>query len=237
MKRTLLAILVVMLIALTGCTSALSHGTESSDDSHKFLLHIGQVTDQVGTEFPDEGEVFLIIKYEVENLRNQDDSQRQWTDYIKIETDKEADEDTYEPVLLDALPDQMWETSLSAGEAKTGYIAYAVPDDFEDFDLTFTFPVSEEEVLYVFRPVDRRIGVNADFVITRLDQIVRTKRIPLIGGLLASISGAPIRHLGEELVPEEEIDALLEDTQDLSEGARKAIVEEYLLTHGHGLLE
>jgi hypothetical protein len=233
MKRIFLAILVIMLIALTGCTSALSHGSESSDDAHKFILHIGQVTDQVDTEFPDEGEVFLIIKYEIENLQNQDDSQRQWTDYIKIE----ADDETYEPVLLGTLDDQMWETTLSTGEAETGYIAYAVPDDFEDFDLTFTFPVSEEEVLYVFRPVDRRIGVNADFVITRLDQIARTKRIPVIGGLLASISGAPIRHLGEELVPEEEIDALLEDTQDLSEEARKAMVEEYLLTHGHGLLE
>ena len=233
MKRILLATLVIMLIALTGCTSALSHGAESSDDTHKFLLHLGQVTDQVDTDFPDEGEVFLIIKYEIENLQNQDDSQRQWTDYIKIV----GDEETYEPILLDALADQMWETSLSAGEARTGYIAYAVPDDFEDFDLTFTFPVSEDEALYVFRPVDRRIGVNADFVITRLDQIERTKRIPLIGGLLASISGAPIRHLGEELVPEEEIDDLLEHTHDLPEEARKAFVEEYLLTHGHGLLE
>ena len=233
MKRIFPAILVIMLIALTGCTSALSHGADSSDTAHKFLLHIGQVTDQVDTDFPPEGEVFLIIKYEIENLRNQDDSQRQWTDQIKIE----ADEETYEPVLLDTLDDQMWETTLAAGEAETGYIAYAVPDDFEDFDLTFTFPVSGDETLYVFRPVDRRIGVNADFVITRLDQIARTKRIPLIGGLLASISGAPILHLGEELVPEEDIDALLEDTQDLSEEARKAFVEEYLLTHGHGLLE
>ena len=136
MKRILLAILVVILAALTGCTSALSHGAESSDDVHKFLLDLGQITDQVDTEFPDEGEVFLIIKYEVENLRNQDDSQRQWTDYIKIEDD---DEETYEPVLLDTLANQMWETTLSAGETKTGYIAYAVPEDFEDFDLTFTF--------------------------------------------------------------------------------------------------
>jgi hypothetical protein len=233
MKRILLASLVLMLVSLTGCTSALSHGVESSDATHKFLLCIGQVTDQVGTEFPDEGEVFLIIKYEVENLSNQDDSQRQWTDYIKVE----ADEDVYEPVLLDTLADQMWETTLAAGEAKTGYIAYVVPDDFEDFDLTFTFPASGDEVLYVFRPVDRRIGVNADFVLTRLDQIERTKRLPLIGGLLAAISGAPIRHLGEILVPEEEINDLLEQTEDLSEEARRALVEEYLLTHGHGLLE
>ena len=233
MKRILLATLIIMLAVLSGCTSALSHGTESSDAAHKFLLHIGQVTDQVNTEFPDEGEVFLIIKYEVENLRNQDDSQRQWTDYIKIE----ADEETYEPVLLDTLADQMWETSLSTGEAETGYIAYTVPDDFEDFDLTFTFPVSGDEALYVFRPVDRRIEINAEFVITRLDQIERTKGIPIIGGLLASISGSPIRHLGEILIPEEEIDDLLEQTQDLSEEAQKAYVEEYLLTHGHGLLE
>lgn len=233
MKRVLLVALVIMLAALTGCTSALSHGSESSDDVHMFLLHIGQITDQVDTEFPDEGEVFLIIKYEVENLSNQDDSPRQWTGQIEIE----ADEETYEPVWLDALENQMWETTLSAGEARTGYIAYAVPDDFEDFDLTFTFPVSEDEVLYVFRPVDRRISENADFVITRLEQIRKTKRIPVIGGLLAAISGAPIRHLGVLLVPEEEIDDLLEQTEDLSEEARKAFVEDYLLTHGHGLLE
>lgn len=233
MKRILLATLIIMLIALTGCTSALSHGTERSDDTHMFLLHIGQITDQVYSEFPGEDEVFLIIKYEVENLHSQDDSQRQWTDQIEIE----ADDETYEPVLLDALPDQMWETTLTAGESRTGYIAYTVPDDFEDFDLTFTFPVSEEEVLYVFRPVDRRIGENADFVLIRLDQIERTKRIPLIGGLLASISGAPIRHLGVMLVPEEEIDDLLEQTHDLPEETRKALVEGYLLTHGHGLLE
>ncbi len=233
MKRIFLATLAIMLIALTGCTSALSHGSESSDETHKFLLHLGQVTDQVDTEFPGEDEVFLIIKYEVENLSSQDDSLRRWTDYIEIV----EDEETYEPVLLEGLPDQMWETTLSAGESETGYIAYTVPDDFEDFDLKFTFPVSGNEELYVFRPVDRRIGVNADFVLNRLDQIERTKRIPLIGGLLASISGAPIRHLGVMLVPEDEINDLLEQTEDLSEEARKALVEDYLLTHGHGLLE
>ena len=233
MKRILLVTLVIILAALTGCTSALSHGAESSDDAHKFLLVIGQVTDQVGTELPDEEEVFLIIKYEVENLSNQDDPQRQWTDSIEIV----EDEETYEPVWLDSLADQMWETTLSSGEARTGYIAYTVPDDFEDFDLTFTFPVSGDEVLYVFRPVDRRIGVNADFVLTRLNQIERTKRIHLIGGLLAAISGAPIRHLGEILVPEEAIDDMLEQTEDLSEEARRTFVEEYLITHGHGLLE
>ena len=63
MKRILIVTLVIMLAVLSGCTSALSHGAESSDATHKFLLHIGQVTDQVNTEFPDEGEVFLIIKY------------------------------------------------------------------------------------------------------------------------------------------------------------------------------
>ena len=74
-------------------------------------------------------------------------------------------------------------------------------------------------------------------MITRLDQIEKTQSIPLIGGLLASVSGAPIRHLGEILVPEEEIDDMLEQTEDLSEESRKALVEDYLLTHGHGLLE
>ena len=243
MKRILLVALLIVLASLTGCTSGLSHGDRTSDDTHAFLLDITQLTDQIESDTPPEGEVFLVIKYTVENLLNQQDSQRQWTDQLKLE----AEEETYEPILLDSLADQMWATELSAGEAKTGYIVYTVPcgddnegddeGDIENFKLTLTFPVSGNEAVYDFRPVDRRTGVNADYVLTRLEQIARTKRIPVIGGLLASISSAPIRHLGIILVPEEEIDHLLEQTEDLSEEARKALVEDYLLTHGHGLLE
>ncbi|UCB43266.1 MAG: DUF4352 domain-containing protein [Dehalococcoidales bacterium] len=233
MKRILLVALLIMLAALTGCTSGLMHGDRTSDDAHAFLLHITQVMDQIETDTPPEDEVFLVVKYEIENLRNQQDSPRQWTDQLKLE----ADEEIYEPTLLDSLVDQMWETLLSANEAMTGYIVYTVPDDIEDFKLTLTFPVSGNEEVYDFRPVDRRIGVNADYVLTRLEQIERTKRIPVIGGLLASLSSAPIRHLGIILVPEEEINELLEDIEDLSEDATRAVVEDYLVTHGHGLLE
>lgn len=233
MKRMLLVALLIMLAALTGCTSGLAHGDSTSDDAHTFVLHITQLTDQIESDTPPEEEVFLVIKYEVENLRNQQDSQRQWTDQLKLE----AEEEIYEPTLLDSLADQMWETALAANESMTGYIVYTVPDDIEDFKLTLTFPVSGNEEVYEFRPVDRRIGVNADYVLTRLEQIARTKRIPVIGSLLASLSSAPIRHLGIVLVPEEEIDGLLEETEDLSEDAKRALVEEYLVTQGHGLLE
>ena len=245
MKRILLVALLIMIAALTGCTSGLSHGDRTSDDTHAFLLEITQLTDQIESDTPAKGEAFLVIKYTVENLLNQQDVPRQWTDQLKLE----AEDETYEPVMLDSLADQMWETSLAANESMTGYIVYTVPcgddtdDDDEDevdienFKLTLTFPVSGNEEVYEFRPIDRRIGVNADYVLTRLEQIARTKRIPVIGGLLASISSAPIRHLGIELVPEEEIDGLLEETEDLSEDAARAVVEDYLATHGRGQLE
>ncbi|HEY32736.1 MAG TPA: DUF4352 domain-containing protein [Dehalococcoidia bacterium] len=243
MKRILLVALLIMLAALTGCTSGLAHGDRTSDEAHAFLLDITQLTDQIESDTPPEGEVFLVIKYTVENLLNQQDSQRQWTDQLKLE----ADDETYEPTMLDSLADQIWTTELSAGETKTGYIVYSVPcgdgsddeseGDIEDFKLTLTFPVSGNEEVYEFRPIDRRIGVNADYVLTRLEQIARTKRIPVIGGLLASLSSAPIRHLGIILVPEEEIDELLEQTKVLTEDAARVVVEEYLFTHGHGQLE
>ena len=233
MKRIFLTTLIITLVMLTGCASGLTPGNETSDDTHSFLLEICQITDIIESDTPPEGEVFLVIKYTVKNLRDQLDSQRWWTDQLKLE----AEEETYNPILLDSLANQMWETSLAANEAMTGYIVYIVPDDIEDFKLTLTFPVSVNEAVYEFRPVDRRIGVNADYVLTRLEQIQRTKRIPLIGGLLTSLSSAPIRHLGIILVPEEDIDELLEQTEDLSEDATRVVVEEYLVTHGHGLLE
>jgi hypothetical protein len=233
MKRILLVALLIVLATLTGCTSGLTPGEETSDDIHSFLLISCQITDIIEPDTPPAGDVFLVVKYEVKNLRDQPDSWCQWTDQLKLEADGEI----YEPVLLDSLADQMWETSLAANEAKTGYIVYIIPDEIENFKLTLTFPVSGKETVYEFRPVDRRIGVNADYVLTRLEQIARTKRIPVIGGLLASISRAPIRHLGIVLVPEEEIDELLEETKDVSEDAARVIVEEYLITHEHGLLE
>jgi len=234
MKRILLVTLLITLAALTGCASGLGHGGRASDDAHAFLLDLTQLTDQIESEVPPKDEVFLVIKYSIENLRNQPDSLRQWTDQLKVE----VDEETYHPVWVDSLADQMWETTLAAGEVtESGYIVYTVPDDIEDFKLTLTFPVSGNEEVFECRPVDRRIGVNADYVLTRLEQIARTKRIPVIGGLLASISSAPIRHLGIILVPEEDINGLLEDIKDLSEDATTVVVEEYLTTHGHGQLE
>jgi len=230
----LLVALLIILAALTGCTSGLGHGDRASDDSHAFLLDLTQLTDQIDSEVPPKDEVFLVIKYSIENLRNQPDSLRQWTDQLTIEVDEEA----YHPVWLDSLVDQMWETTLAAGEiTEQGYIVYTVPDDIEDFKLTLTFPVSGNEEVFECRPVDRRIGINADYVLTRLEQIARTKRIPVLGGLLASISSAPIRHLGIILVPEEDINGLLEDIKDLSEDAARVVVEDYLATHGHGQLE
>ena len=233
MKRILLVAMLIILGLSAGCSSALTHGDRTSDDSHAFLLHITQIADQIDQDSTPEGDVFLVVKYEIENLGNQMDPQRQWTDQIRLE----AGDDLYEPIPVESLTNEMWGTSLLAGEAKTGYIAYIVPDDVEDFKLTFTFPDSGNEVVYKFRPVDRRISENAKHVLTRLEQIEKTERIPVIGGLLASLSSAPIRYLGTVLVPEEEISQLLEQTRDLSEDAKRALVEGYLLARGHGKLE
>lgn len=233
MKRSLLGVMVLILVASAGCTSALTQGDKTSDDAHGFRLQLAQIIDQIDGDVPSDGETFLVIKYEIENLRTLQDSRRQWTEHIKLEATGEY----YQAIQIDLLPNQMWATSLAAGEAKTGYIGYAVPEDAGDFRLTLTFPVSGKEETYQFRPVDKRIGRNTDHVLTRLEQIERTKRIPLVGGLLASFSSAPIRYLGTVLVPEEKIAELLEQTRDLPEDARRAVVENYLLERGLGGLE
>ncbi len=233
MKHILLVIMVIMLGAATACTSALTSGDKTSDDAHAFLLQSTQIIDKIDETIAPEGESFLVIKYEVKNLRSQNDSDRQWTDQIKLE----ADDEYYDPTLIETLDDQLWETSLLQNETKTGYMAFIVPEDIHDFKLTFTFPTSDTEVTYDFRPIDKRTSVNADHVFTRLEQIERTKRIPLIGGFLATFSSSPVRYLGVILVPEEEIAQLIEQTDGLDEDAKRAAIEDYLVANGLCRLE
>jgi len=232
-KRILLTAMIITLAACAGCTSALSYGVETSDDAHSFLLESTQVIDKIDENIPPEEEVFLVIKYEVENLGSQNDSLRRWTDQMKLE----ADEEQFEPVLVDNLDGQLWETSLQAGGKESGYIAFMVPEEITDFKLTLTFPVSGNEEVYDFRPVDKRIGVNVDYVLTRLEQIERTRRIWLIGKPLAAFSSSPIRYLGTILVPKDEIPDLMEQTEGLWEEAKRAVIEDYLVERGHCRLE
>ena len=233
MKRILLVIMIIMLVGVTACSSALSHGDQSSDSTHAFTVLSTQIIDKIDEAITSEGEVFLVIKYEIENLQSRNDSHQQWTDQITIETD----EDRHEPTFIDTLDRQLWATSLLKNESKTGYLVYTVPDDIHDFKLKFTFPASETEVAYEFRPVDKRISVNVDYVLMRLEQIARTKRIAVIGGLLNSVSSSPIRYLGTILVPEEEIPQLLEQTDGLDENAKRQIIEDHLVAKGHCRLE
>lgn len=237
MKRILLVIMLIMMLgATTACTSALTSGDKTSDSAHAFLLQSAQIIDKIDEATAPEENAFLVIKYEIENLRNQPDSSRQWTDQIELEADGEY----YDPTLIETLDDQLWETSLLPNETKAGYIAFIVPEDMHDFRLTFTFPTSATKVtkvIYQFRPIDKRISVNVDYVLTRLEQIERTRRIPLIGGLLASFSSSPIRYLGVILVPEDEIPQLMEQTNGLSEDAKRAVIEDYLIEQGHYRLE
>jgi len=225
--------MIIMLVAATACTSGLSQGDKSGDDTHEFSVLSAQIIDKIDQAIASEGEVFLVLKYEVKNLRNQDDSYREWTDQIKLE----AKQEFYDPAFIETLDSQMWATSLLKNEKKAGYIAFTVPEDIRDFKLTFTLPTSETEAVYQFSTVDKRISVNTDYVLTRLGQIERTKRIALIGGLLASFSNSPIRYLGAILVPQEDISGLLGQTEGLSEGARRVVIEDYLIEHGHCRLE
>ena len=231
MKRILLAVLIIALGITTACSSALSHGDKTSDSTHSFLIHSTQIIDKIGEDIAPEDQAYLVIKYEIENLQAQNDSTRQWADQITLE----AGEENYAPTFLDSLDNQLWETQLLEGEKKAGYMAFTVPDNTFDCTLTFTFPTSETEAVYELKAVDKRIGVSVDWVLTRLGQIENTKRIPLIGRPLALAN--PIRYQGIILVPKEDISQLLEQTDGLSDDAKKATTEDYLITHGHCRLE
>jgi len=232
-KRIFLILMVICIAGLSACTSGVSQGEKLMDEAHAFTVLSEQVIDRINNDIAPEEKAYLIIKYNIENLQDKNDVTRQWSDQIGISNV----DGLYEMTMLGSLENQLWQTSLSAGENKTGYIAYTVPDDVQDFTLTFTFPVSETEVKYDFRPVDQRLSVNTDNVITRLEQMRKTKRIPVIGGLLSALSGSPIRYMGIILVPEEDIPQLLEQTADLSEDSARTIVENYLINNGIGQLE
>ena len=233
MKKIAVVATIAVLTTAVACTSAPSQGDLTSDSTHSFLLDNAQIIDKINGDVPPEGKTYLVIKYSVENLTATADARRQWTAQMALE----GDEESFEPVDIGSLDGQLWETSLGSNEALAGYLAFVVPDAVGDFQLTVTFPVSGNEEAYDFRPVDRRISVNTDFVLTRLEQIERTKRIPLIGRLLASFSSSPIRYLGTILVPEEDIQQVLDTTEDFSEDTKRATVEAYLLAKGHGRLE
>ena len=233
MKRILLAIMIILLAGVTACSSTLSPGDRRSDDTHAFSVLLTQIIDKIDEAIAPEDEVFLVIKYEIENLQSRNDTHRQWTDQIIVETNG----DRHKPTFIDTLDGQLWATSLLKNETETGYLAYIVPEDTHDFKLIFTFPTSEIEVTYDFRPGDKRIGVNVDHVLTRLEQITGTKRIAVIGGLLNAIASSPIRYMGTILVSEEEIPQLLEQTEGLSEDAKRQLIEDYLVAKGHSRLE
>ncbi|MEE8353829.1 MAG: hypothetical protein V3S10_05165 [Dehalococcoidales bacterium] len=227
MKRRLLLGAVALLVTATACSSGPTTGDRTSDAAHAFQLHSAQVIDSGA------GGAALVLDYEVENLVGQVDSERSWPEQLVLA----SGDDQYRPTEIESLPGQLRETTLAAGESRRGHLVFAVPDEFGDFTLTVTLPVSGTEAVYDFRPVDRRIAANADRVLTRLEQISRTKRIPVIGGLLASLSSAPVRYLGMVLVPEDDIDGLLERIADLSEIEMTSVIEGYLESRGLGRLE
>lgn len=230
-KRILLALMIIMLGAVTACTSALSEGDKSSDNVHAFLIQSAQIIDEIGEDIAPEDEAYLVVKYQIENLQSQNDSFRRWADQITLEVKEES----YAPTFINSLDNQLWETSLVKREKKAGYIAFTVPEDIFHFELTFTLPTSETEVIYALTAVDKRISANVDGVLTRLRQIENSKKIPLVGEPLAMSN--PIRYHGIILVPKEDISQLMEQTEGLPENARRAVIEDYLIEHGHCRLE
>lgn len=231
MKRIALVIFFLIIFAASACSSALSHGDRSTDDRHAFVMISSQMIANIGTDTAPEGKAYLVIKYEIENRQSNNDTAQRWVDRMILEARGEY----YHPVFIDSLDNQLWETSLSGHEKKLGYMSFVVPQDIFDFSLSFTFPVSGNEIGYELHAVDKRINVNVDWVLNRLRTIENNKRIPLIGEPLAL--STPIRYQGVILVPREDLTQLLEQTRDLPEDNKRVVIEEYLLAQGHGRLE
>ena len=124
MKRILLAILMIALGTSTACSTALSPDDKTSDTAHAFSILSTQMIDKIGADIPPEGQCYLVIKYEVENLQSQNDSPRQWTDQITLEANKEY----YQPTFIKSLDNQLWETSLLENQRSSGYIAFIMPE-------------------------------------------------------------------------------------------------------------
>lgn len=216
----------------TACAStALSEGDETGDNTHAFLIESTQIIDIIDKDIAPEDEAYLIIKYQIENLQSQDDSPRRWTDNIKLE----AKDEYYDPTFIDSLDNQLWETSLLKYEKKAGYIAFTVPEDILDFKLTFTFPTSETEVIYALHAEDKIISAHVDWVFRKLETLENNRKIPLIGEHVATFH--PIKYQGVILVPSEEVSQFMEQTRGLSENAKRAVIEDYLIAHGHCRLD
>ena len=233
MKHIVLVIMVIVLGAVAACAPALSPGDRTSDSAHAFSVLSAQIIDKIGGDVSPEGQSYLVIKYEVENLQSQNDRLRQWTDQIILEAYGER----YELTFIKSLDNQLRETSLLQNQKKSGYIAFTVPGDAHDFKLTFIFPDSKSEVSYELKAQDKRVDKSVAYVITKLERIERVQRITLVGGIFAAVTSAPIRYLGVILVPEEEVSQLVEQTKDLSDNVKRKVIEDYLLAHGHCCLE
>ena len=69
---------------------------------------------------------------------------------------------------------------------------------------------------------------KVDRVKESLEQIQRSRGIPLFGGIVESIHKFPILFEGNEMVPAGDIDGLLSQFGDTPEDQQRALVENYL---------
>jgi len=230
MKRLLLAIMIIVLGITTACSTALSTGDRINDNDHAFLIQSVQIIEKIDNDIAPEGESYLVIKYQIENLQSSNDSPRQWTNNITLE----VEEKYYNPTSIESLDNELWDTNLLGLEKKSGYIAFTVPEDISNYTLTFTFPTSNTEAIYGLSAVDKRINANVDWVLDKLGKTENTLKLPLFSCLAYSYD---IRYLGVVLVPREEVSQLFEETKGLSEDAKRAVIENYFIANGHCCLE
>ncbi len=233
MKYIFLLIMIITLGALGACSTGVSIGQETSDNIHTFTVKNAQIIDKIGDDIPPEKKDYFVMKYEVGNLQNQTDTPHQWPNQIKLV----AAQERYEATRIVSLDKQLWETSLQPQERKEGYLVYLVPEDVHDFNLTLTFPESGKEVVFGIKATDKRIKANVDYILNSLEQIRRTRKIPVIGGVLVAVVSSPVRYMGVILVPVTEVPQLLVQIAGLPDDAQRKAIEDYLTARGLCRLE
>jgi len=227
-RRALLVIITIAVVATsTACSGedTIPLGESVSDDAHALQIISASLFDKIGEATPPEEHGYLVIEFQIENTRGQQDASRDWSQQFQVEntTRKKCG-----LVNLSGLEGQLWNTTLSAQQIKSGRIAFTTPEKSYEFKLTFQFPISKTNAIYKFRANDKRIEMYVDHVLEKIEQIERTKGIPVIGGILESLSRSSIRYLNEVLVPEDDISNMLEQLKDLNEEERRTMITDYL---------
>ncbi|MFC1926610.1 DUF4352 domain-containing protein [Chloroflexota bacterium] len=230
MRHALLAIIILVMVSSAACSGeeTLPLGESASDDAHAFQPLSAKIVDKVGETTPPEDHGYLIIEYWIGNNQGQQDISRDWSQQFQLEDAAGKD---CELTSLSELTGQLWNTTLLPEQKESGKMAFITPEKSYEFRLAFQFPVSGTSAIYTFKADDKRIEMYITHVLEKLEQTESTKGIPVIGGILESLSRSSIRYLGEVLVPEEDIHDLLDHIKGLSDEERRDVIADYLLEY------